>query len=170
MSDDYDRDKLRAEAAKLLGFGEKNLTPLEMQCDLAGALMLELEAIQIEQLNSGNLDMGRHAEAIKLLRSLLPAATQTPPMPDFTGAREQLAAMLYRRADAIERREKRENEPLQEKIAALEAENERLRNLVASPAAPKALKPPASPALPQPEKAQSAHAAWVQSDIWWRWR
>jgi hypothetical protein len=144
MTDEvFDRDKLRREAIELLGFDADHLSPLEaLQCDVAGSLLLVVDGIQTAQLNGKAVDMSELAEAVKLLRSLLPSATVTPPQPDFRGAREALAGLLEARArarDAVAARA--ENEEIARLEAALADRDAKIAELTAparAPALPKA--------------------------------
>ena len=76
MSDANIHKRLRTEAVKLLNLDEANLSPLQsMQCDLVGVLMLEIDTFQAQQLANRSVDVGKVADAVKILKSLLPAAT-----------------------------------------------------------------------------------------------
>jgi hypothetical protein len=127
MSDAALYEKLRAESAAMLGFDGKDLTAIQgLQADMVSAIRLELDALQAEQFAGRSIDIGRFSDLVKLLRSLLPSAPLSgSAVPDFSGAREALSALLSMRASNIALREARE-------IAALKQENERLRNLVAA--------------------------------------
>jgi hypothetical protein len=101
--------KLRADAAKLLNLDANKMSALEsMQCDLVSVLMLELDMLQGAQLAGRAIDISRVSDAVKILRSLLPAATTEAHRTTSTSstARPKRLQMLLRPAPAPLRREK----------------------------------------------------------------
>jgi uncharacterized small protein (DUF1192 family) len=157
----YDRGKLRVLAAQALRLDAENLSGLEeMSCDLAGVIMLELDALTTAQLEGKAIDIGRLSDVAKMLNSLRPTQTQTPPMPDFEGSREKLAALLEVRAAAVDRVVNEEIAGLRQEIERLHAEIERL-TAAPAPALPKPK--PKAPAAPEPTRQPTAHESWVGS-------
>jgi hypothetical protein len=162
MPDMFDRNKLRAEAVALLGFDPDRISPLEaLTADVAGSLLLIVDEIQTAQLNGRPADMTELAEAVKLLRSLLPASSVTPPPPSFEGARERLADLLRQRAEARDyTRERVEREEIASLKAALADSNAKLAALTAPAPLPRPKSAPATPQLDRP-KPLTAHQAWA---------
>lgn len=148
MSNDYDRDKLRAQAIQALRLNADRLSGLEeMSVDLAGVLILELDALTAQQLEGREIDIGRLGDVAKLLNSLRPSQTQTPPAPDFSEAKAGLIALANQRADAFAMREEREVDRLKALVIELRAEIERMR-VAALPQAPKRVRAPDVPPAP----------------------
>jgi hypothetical protein len=178
--------KLRAEAAKLLNLDVAKLSALEsMQCDLVGVLMLEIDNQQAAQLAGRAIDISRVADAVKILRSLLPAAATTEARPnydhEFDGAHEAFARAIESGAYAIAAREehllKREVAERDAEIARLRAELEVKASVIAAlggsastPAeGPVALPPQTSPQPPLPPASSGPPAAYLaRHDEPWR--
>jgi hypothetical protein len=120
--------KLRAEAARLLNLDADKMSPLEsMHCDLVSVLMLELDMLQSAQLAGRVVDISRVADAVKILKSLLPAAaTEAHPNheAEFDGAAETFSALIRDGAAAIAARE---DHLLKQEVAEKDAEIARLR-------------------------------------------
>jgi hypothetical protein len=121
--------KLRADAAKLLNLDANKMSALEsMQCDLVSVLMLELDMLQSSQLAGRQIDISRVSDAVKILRSLLPAAT-TEAHPnyehEFDGAAEAFANAIEAGSHAIAAREEH---LLKREVAEKDAEIARLRD------------------------------------------
>jgi hypothetical protein len=121
--------KLRADAAELLNLDANKMSALEsMQCDLVSVLMLELDMLQGAQLAGRAIDIGRVSDAVKILRSLFPAAT-TEAHPnyehEFDGAAEAFANAIEAGAGAIAAREEH---LLRREVAEKDAEIVRLRD------------------------------------------
>jgi hypothetical protein len=169
MSDADDFQKLRRETIKMLGFDETKLSGLEgMQCDLCATLLLEIDNMQALSVAGQQVDLNRLADAVKILKSLLPSAPLSAQQPDFSGAKDQLVGLLQQRSFGLGQREKRLSETLQAEIATLQTENERLRAGVTPQAllqrqetpAPTPQAPPQTsnqPPLPKPSNSPPAH-------------
>jgi hypothetical protein len=127
---------LREQAIKLLRLDATNLSALEdMQINLTCTLMLEIDSLQSAQLSGKAIDISRIADAVKILRSLLPSA----PLPSVdmaveTDAREKLEALINRQVHALEKRDERENVILKREVDELREMNAKLRNDLAAAA------------------------------------
>jgi hypothetical protein len=113
-------DRMRKLTADLLGYDLSNLTPAQsVRLDRAATLRLELDDIQSRQLAGMPIDMTKFVVASEALERMLGGDPEQPTQRyDFSGAREELAALLAQRADALERRAERE-------AASLEASKEK---------------------------------------------
>jgi hypothetical protein len=141
--------RLRAEAAELMGLDAADLSGLaSMQVDLVGILMLEIDDMQATSVAGRLIDMGRLADAVRILRSLMPTSEPLAApvaQPDFDGAHEALSELLTMRAHNLEAREASVSERLKAEIAEKDALIERLR--AEASGTPQA--PPPSTSLPQ---------------------
>jgi hypothetical protein len=171
MSDEVFQ-RLRAETARMLGFSDvTKLSGLEsMQVGLAATLLLEIDNLQELAANGQSVDLNRVADAVKILKSLMPSAPLSAQQPDFTGARAELKTMLEQRAYAIERRDSHVADELQEIIDKQAAENEQLRTqLAALNATPGRPELPATPPPDPPrQKAQPPSSYLANRNEPWR--
>jgi hypothetical protein len=128
-----------------------------MQCNLVGVLMLEIDSLQGAQMSGAKIDISRVADAVKILRSLLPQATEVTSNHEheFDGALETFARIVNAQRGAIQAREEHVSEILQREVDKLKAENAELRNQIANGPPPRTPAPPAPAAPPQTSKPSS---------------
>jgi hypothetical protein len=110
ISDDQSRiyNSLRASTIALLGYN--NVDPLsaaqEIRISRAISLRLIVDASQAKQLRGEPIDVKAFVEASEDLERMVPGGNPEAPIAghDFSGAREELARLLDKRASAVERR------------------------------------------------------------------
>jgi hypothetical protein len=125
--------KLRSEAIKLPRLDGGALSALEdMQVNLVGTLMLEIDNLQAAQLGGAKIDISRVADCVKILKSLLPAATEVSPSHEheFDGALEMFERIVNAQRGAIEAREVHLSEVLTKENAELKAKIGELNDLL----------------------------------------
>jgi hypothetical protein len=97
----------RREMALMLGYDYANLTAAQsVRLDRAATLRLQLDDIQSAQLRGEQIDMSRFTIASKELEVMLGGTPDgQAPVNEFSGSREELAALILRRVEAIRARE-----------------------------------------------------------------
>jgi hypothetical protein len=125
------RDRLRKETAQLLGLDVNNLTATQsIRLDRAATLRLELDDIESRKLQGATFDAVKYIAVSEALERMLGGNPEQPNnSPDFSGAREELANFLVKRAERIEQRDSK----LRDEIALLMEENAKLRDKLAIP-------------------------------------
>ena len=157
-----DAERAAVEACELLGFGNEPsrlCASDRLKVDLVSTLRLVIDHAGQVALEGGTADIGRLVGAVEQLTKLLPkTATEAPS--HRADPRKALLALILQMRERGEIADRAEEPGLRERIAALEAENKRLRAgaapgaapVEAVPAAPAnvvPMKPPA-PAAPAP--------------------
>jgi hypothetical protein len=120
-------ERLRQSSAEMLGFDAGALNAVQgLQVDMCSAIRLELDALQSAQLANRPVDIGRLADLVKLLKSLLPSQPLATPNFDheFDGAFETFATLIENGVAAVEARRVHLSDI---EIAKLKAEVEALR-------------------------------------------
>jgi hypothetical protein len=104
-------ERLRAETAEMLKLDAAKMSPVEgLQLDLVSLLRLEVDGLHGAALSGEAVDLQRLAVAHGLLAKMLPAQALIAPaaaadhVDQFAGARQELAALFEKRAEALERR------------------------------------------------------------------
>ena len=130
--------KARSEIIALFRWDADILSPDQMlRLDCAVALRLALDDLQGRVIRGESIDMGRMLTASEALARLLPPAVlASPPAEPREDPRAALLKMILEMRDRDEIADRAEEPSLRERIAALEAENERLRAGTAPGAAP----------------------------------
>jgi hypothetical protein len=133
-----DAERSAREACELLGLGNDpvRLCPADrLKVDLVATLRLVIDHAGQVALEGGTADVGRLVTAVEQLTRLLPkAATEAPS--HRADPRKALLEMILQMRDRDEIADRAEEPGLRERIAALEAENKRLRAGAAPGAAP----------------------------------
>jgi hypothetical protein len=113
--------RLREQTCALLGLDAKQLSPAQLvRVDRCSVLRLRLSDLEALQLNGRPFDTSEYIEASEALERLLGSDPEATTTHDFSGAREELAQLLAKRAAAIEHREVRESTRLREANARLQ--------------------------------------------------
>jgi hypothetical protein len=141
-----DAERAAVEACELLGFGNEPsrlCASDRLKVDLVSTLRLVIDHAGEMALEGGTADIGRLVGAVEQLTKLLPkTATEAPS--HRADPRKALLELILQQRDREEIGERTEEPSLRERIAALEAENKRLR----AGAAPGAAPVEAAPAAP----------------------
>jgi hypothetical protein len=150
--------KARSEIIGLFGWNPGVLSPDQMlRLDCAVALRLALDDLQGRLIRGEPIDMNRMLTASEALAKLLPPAVLASPPPEMrSDPRAALLEMILQMRDRDEIADRAEEPSLREQVAALEAENMRLR---AELAALKAGAPSPAPNSPPAANVVSFKAA-----------
>jgi hypothetical protein len=99
------RARLRIDTAKMLGVDLENMTAADgVRLSRACMLRLELDDIESRKLNNQPFDVKAYVIASESLERLVGGNPETSTTgPDFEGARQELMALLDKRANALER-------------------------------------------------------------------
>jgi hypothetical protein len=135
--------KARSEIIGLFGWNAGVLSPDQMlRLDCAVALRLALDDLQGRLIRGEPIDMNRMLTASEALAKLLPPAVLASPPPEMrSDPRAALLEMILQMRDRDEIADRAEEPSLREQVAALEAENMRLRAELAALKAGGARKP-----------------------------
>jgi hypothetical protein len=176
MTDDDPRAilhrRLRTESAQLMGLDLNKLSAIEsVQCDLIGVLLLEIDSLQSASISGRLIDMGRLADAVRILKSLMPDAPLAADgdfearhaqrcAEEFAGAREKFSNLMAAQHERHEASLRSDNPAVRaaalrtlspavnEIIAEKDAEIARLRDLLP----PAETASPPTPIPPPPER------------------
>jgi hypothetical protein len=138
-------DRMRKSTADLLGYDltAKLTAAQSVRLDRAAVLRLELDDVQSRQLAGLPVDMAKFVVASEALERLVGGAPeQTTASHDFSGAKEELARLLERRAEALARR--REHDEAARAAAAMPAPDENPGDDAQRSAIARASAPPAA--------------------------
>ena len=96
--------RLREQTCKLLGLDPNNLSlPQRLRVNRASALRLQIDDLEAAQLRGQPIDIAKLVESSEALERLVGGDPDASTTHDFSSAREELARLLARRADGIER-------------------------------------------------------------------
>jgi hypothetical protein len=169
------RARLRIDTAKMLGVDLENMTAADgVRLSRACMLRLELDDIESRKLNNQPFDVKAYVIASESLERLVGGNPETSTTgPDFEGARQELMALLDKRANALERRmamdPNKARAEFEERLARAMSRFENNKTDVSDPASsPDDLKPAGGSArhdgvVPLPALIEPAAAAGVRA-------
>jgi hypothetical protein len=99
-------EQLRRDTAVLLGYDYATLTPAQsVRLDRCAMLRLELDDCQQKKLSGQPFDLTKYVIASEALERMFGGHPDGSSTSEFAGAREELAALIMRRVEAIRARD-----------------------------------------------------------------